>query len=548
MKSKSIRLALASAILTALAAVGGAQAADIIPVNFDGPNEGYNDTTPVAPVGGNPGTTRGQQRLIVAEYAAALWGSVLKSDVPIYVGAQFNPLPPNVLGSAGATNVYSATGGTFPYDNIWYNVALAEALYGGNINGNNIDINSQFSSDFAFYYGLDGKTPAGLVNFLDVIMHEYAHGLGFQNFENEGTGYWLGGDAGHPEAGHPDIYSVFTYDNTAGKFWTQMNSVQRKASAINTGNVVFTGARAVAGAQMLLDKRLYFRVTAPAAIKADYAYGVASFGPAAAPANFSGKVVLGTDGVGTTGDGCEPITSPVNGKVALIDRGSCSFNVKVKNAQDAGATAVIIADNAPGPVLGMSGTDATITIPAIRITQADGNLFKANLPVKVKFVQDPVLLQGADDLGRPRLYMPNPVQSGSSGSHYDSVAMPNLLMEPAINDSLRSYYNLDITPALLADIGWELNTGNSKMGSPNTLDCDTGIPAVNDSGLMAGSTVQATHEMCLVSATTRPQYSTCMTEGKDRLVNAGLLTVRQGQSVMVCARRITDHTRFPIPQ
>jgi hypothetical protein len=43
-------------------------------VNNDGPGEGFNDPTPVAPVGGNTGTTRGQQRLIAFQYAANLWG------------------------------------------------------------------------------------------------------------------------------------------------------------------------------------------------------------------------------------------------------------------------------------------------------------------------------------------------------------------------------------------------------------------------------------------------------------------------------------------
>ena len=41
-------------------------------------------------------------------------------------------------------------------------------------------------------------------------------------------------------------------------------------------------------------------------------------------------------------------TLAVNGKIALIDRGTCTFPEKVKNAQNAGAIGVIIADNAAG--------------------------------------------------------------------------------------------------------------------------------------------------------------------------------------------------------
>jgi hypothetical protein len=43
-------------------------------------------------------------------------------------------------------------------------------------------------------------------------------------------------------------------------------------------------------------------------------------------------------------------------------RGTCTFAVKVKAAQDAGAIAVIIVNNADGEI-SMSWSDETITIP-----------------------------------------------------------------------------------------------------------------------------------------------------------------------------------------
>ena len=75
-----------------LAAASPAAAATITIVNVDGPNEGFNDPTPVAPVGGNPGTTRGQQRLNVFERAAQIWGAILPSAVEIRVESKFDPL------------------------------------------------------------------------------------------------------------------------------------------------------------------------------------------------------------------------------------------------------------------------------------------------------------------------------------------------------------------------------------------------------------------------------------------------------------------------
>jgi hypothetical protein len=54
------------------------------------------------------------------------------------------------------------------------------------------------------------------------------------------------------------------------------------------------------------------------------------------------------------------------------------------------------------------------------------------------------------------MYAPNPYQSGSSVSHYDVSAFPNLLMEPAINSDLTHAVTPphDLTFPWLVDIGW----------------------------------------------------------------------------------------------
>ena len=63
---------------------------------------------------------------------------------------------------------------------------------------------------------------------------------------------------------------------------------------------------------------------------------------------------------------------------------------------------------------------------------------------------------GADLLNRALLFTPNPFQGGSSVSHWDTIAFPNQLMEPAINgDLLHSVVPpADLTFMLLRDIGW----------------------------------------------------------------------------------------------
>lgn len=122
-------------------------------------------------------------------------------------------------------------------------------------------------------------------------------------------------------------------------------------------------------------------INSPASIAGDYAAGAASFGPPLSNPGITGDVVLADDGTGVTSDACEPLVNgaAVSGNVALVDRGACAFTIKVKNAQDAGATAVIVADNVAGPVAGMSGSDPEITIPSLRVTLDTGDTIKSEL-------------------------------------------------------------------------------------------------------------------------------------------------------------------------
>jgi extracellular elastinolytic metalloproteinase len=75
-------------------------------------------------------------------------------------------------------------------------------------------------------------------------------------------------------------------------------------------------------------------------------------------------------------------SADLNGKIALIKRGSCFFNLKVKNAQDAGAKAVIVMDSIPNSTtrLSMSSTGILgITIPAVFVTKEIGDSFIAEM-------------------------------------------------------------------------------------------------------------------------------------------------------------------------
>jgi hypothetical protein len=70
-----------------------ARGATFVIVNNDTVGVGFNDAAPRVPVGGNTGTTLGQQRLNAFQFAANIWGAILQSNVPIKVGSTFHPQP-----------------------------------------------------------------------------------------------------------------------------------------------------------------------------------------------------------------------------------------------------------------------------------------------------------------------------------------------------------------------------------------------------------------------------------------------------------------------
>jgi hypothetical protein len=166
--------------------------------------------------------------------------------------------------------------------------------------------------------------------------------------------------------------------------------------------------------------------------------------------------VLAVDGAAPTSDACTALTNAgaMNGKIALIDRGNCAFTVKALAAQQAGAIACVVVNNVAGSPAGMGGSDPSITIPTVGISLADGNAIKANLATGVTMTigPSPGFLAGADDAGRVLLYTPNPVENGSSISHWDVSAEPSILLEPFITVGLSQ--DVDLTRYAFEDIGW----------------------------------------------------------------------------------------------
>ena len=120
------------------------------------------------------------------------------------------------------------------------------------------------------------------------------------------------------------------------------------------------------------------QVTAPAAIAGSYQVvesGFSTENKLTTKGPLSGQLGLYVDAGSSpvTSQACVNHSGPaLTGKIALLYRGTCDFTTKVKNAQLAGAIGAVVINNAAGAPISMSGTDNTITIPAVMVSDVDG--------------------------------------------------------------------------------------------------------------------------------------------------------------------------------
>jgi hypothetical protein len=368
--------------------------------DLDPPGTGFTDPRPFGGAPGNPATTLGEARVNLFEAVLGAWGTVLGSLAPADVLVSWLPLPCQtgagaaLAGAAPLFVVAVEDAGLFPFTDTWYHIALGEALAGEDLSGPPaqgggdivVVINSGLDDEClgagtGFYYGLDGAPPANRVDLAPVVLHELAHGLGFSSFVDETTGEELDG--------LPGIYDRFLFDEDLGRAWPELTDQERLLSAVNFRDVTWSGTVANAAAAGFLDFGApELEVTAPAEVAGSYEIGTAAFGPPVPAGGVAGEIVCMVDAPElpldpasalaerTTLNGCGSAENAarLQGRIALIDRGECSFVDKVRNAQAAGAIAAIIANRAGDstPLLGGTGAD-DIVIPAVSVGAADGN-------------------------------------------------------------------------------------------------------------------------------------------------------------------------------
>lgn len=440
----------------------------------DGAGVGFNDTTPAKPVGGNTGTTLGEQRLLVVQTAAEVWARIIDSSVPIVVQASFTSIActPGLEPAGLGTPVWVKNYPGLPTTGL-YPTALASMILGKDVSPNDPEIKVQFNSNLAgcsmndWYLGLDRNGGDYTADMVETAIHEIGHGLGFSADLNPSTGAFNNNVA--------SAYSTHMLDNKSGKHFSDMTDAERKIALGNVRQMVWDGPRTDAVAARFFAKGRPSLQISPKPTGFSGAIREANFGRLLA----DGPSVVGGVATSLVTAGCVSMGGSFAGKIALIIlQTSCPALAAASDAERAGALAMLFAyDQAgsppPYPLEGGAAdiARANVSIPTLAITLEDANLIKGTAGATATLSADKSKSVGTDDAGHALLFAANPTSTSSIGCHWDPIARPNLIMEASA--SLDPVTYLDMERALLWDLGWTSNCGNGTLDEGEA--CDNGV-------------------------------------------------------------------------
>jgi MYXO-CTERM domain-containing protein len=451
----------------ALLVSGSALGADLTIRNTNSPGAGFNNSTPATLQGLNFGTTTGEQALVIFDTAAAIWGATIRSSVPIVIDSAF--VSPDedarftctsdgtVLGYARLTSYQTSP--SFPNPQAGYVAALANALAGQDLTPGDAHIEARFNSGLGtaacpntlWSFAPDGTSSANnQISLITTLLHEFGHGLGYTSFVDSSSGTFSGST--------PAIFDFHTFDVDAGTTWATESAGKRKTLAVTPGSIGFDGDAVRADMPRFLGfvPSLSFTPAGGTATTVNFAIGRFS-GP------FNGTL-SGPVAPTSPADACTDLAAgSLTGKIALIARGTCTFIAKTNRAVAAGAIGVIIYDNAANNLLVSMQGSPEVSIPAVFVSQADGQAVVTQLnagAVTATFTLSTQLSNADASQSRVLLYTPSTLSPGSSVSHWNVGTFPRtLLMEYAIEPDIR--LNMDLTPAVMADLGWSVVQGLS---------------------------------------------------------------------------------------
>ena len=171
--------------------------------------------------------------------AVDVWAANFESSVPIYIDATWGRSPSySVLGSARPGSYFSNFKGA-PDASLWYPSALANALAGKDLDGDNPEMFITVNSLANWYRG-NGTGPTRFeYDLQSVILHEMAHGLGFLSTDSYDDFF------GYGSIDQPTPYNAYT-QTMDGRRLSDLPSPSLELGEALTSKLVWSGPLGVA--------------------------------------------------------------------------------------------------------------------------------------------------------------------------------------------------------------------------------------------------------------------------------------------------------------
>ena len=175
--------------------------------------------------------------------AAAIWSSILQSNVPITIKACWANLGgSSILGYSGGGSIHRNFTNA-PLASTWYSASLANSLTGSDLDPSNQDMHITYNSNFTWYYGTDGNPPSNQHDLMTVVLHEIGHGLNFAGSMTYSGGIGSWGYRASPT--NPNIYDTFMKDGAGVNLTSYSSGSTALGSQLVSNNIWFHGANAM---------------------------------------------------------------------------------------------------------------------------------------------------------------------------------------------------------------------------------------------------------------------------------------------------------------
>jgi len=232
----------------------------------------------------------------------------------------------------------------------------------------------------AIPYGISGVAPRALLgnynvfpgnvasarseDILNALDAAYADGMDVANMS-------LGG-GGH---GFQDLLTVAVDNLDQANMVVAISNGNEGPGAFTVGSPGMAAGGLTAGASSVphyIGATVAVGATSVGAVRGDF--------PVVPAAGLSAPLAVVAGTVNGLNDACVALPAgSLSGAIALISRGTCAFSVKLRNAQAAGAAAVLVANNVAGDPtpMGTDGAPSQPTVPAYMVGRAEGQALKA---------------------------------------------------------------------------------------------------------------------------------------------------------------------------